>query len=85
MNLTSFHVFRRNCSCCYFITFMNSHGLIEQSIVCLFLFMTIKVQSSIQGDELRIVGKKRDDLQETIKLVKNLNLKFPLQYVNFRD
>ena len=45
----------------------------------------IKVQSTIQGDELRIVGKKRDDLQQVIQIVKNLNLKFPLQYVNFRD
>ena len=39
----------------------------------------------LQGETVRITGKKRDDLQETIKLVKNLNLKFPLQYVNFRD
>ena len=45
----------------------------------------IKVQSSIQGEELRIAGKKRDDLQQIIKIVKDLNLKYPLQYVNFRD
>ena len=44
-----------------------------------------KVQTSIQGDELRISGKKRDDLQSTIQLVKNMSIKFPLQYVNFRD
>ena len=44
-----------------------------------------KVQASIQGDELRISGKKRDDLQSTIQLVKNMSIKFPLQYVNFRD
>ena len=58
---------------------------IAQKIIKSIKSSKIKVQSSIQGDELRIVGKKRDDLQETIKLVKNLNLKFPLQYVNFRD
>ena len=44
-----------------------------------------KVQASIQGDELRISGKKRDDLQSIIQLVKNMSIKFPLQYVNFRD
>ncbi len=44
-----------------------------------------KVQAAIQGDELRISGKKRDDLQKTIELIKGLNLDQPLQYVNFRD
>jgi hypothetical protein len=45
----------------------------------------VKVQVAIQGDELRVTGKKRDDLQSTIDLVKKLNLGLPLQYVNFRD
>lgn len=45
----------------------------------------IKVQAAIQGDELRITGKKRDDLQEAIAMLKGLNIEFPLQYVNFRD
>ena len=45
----------------------------------------MKVQASIQGDELRIVGKKRDDLQEVMTLAKTLDLEVPLQYVNFRD
>lgn len=45
----------------------------------------IKVQVSIQGDELRVSGKKRDDLQEAIALVKKLEVDQPLQYVNFRD
>ena len=44
-----------------------------------------KVQASIQGDELRVSGKKRDDLQEAIALVKGLKIEQPLQYVNFRD
>ena len=39
----------------------------------------------LQLEELRIDGKKRDDLQEAIKLIKDLNLKHPLQYENFRD
>ncbi len=45
----------------------------------------IKVQVSIQGDELRISGKKRDELQEVIALVKKVPVDLPLQYVNFRD
>lgn len=45
----------------------------------------LKVQASIQGDELRISGKKRDDLQEAIALVRGLKIEQPLQYVNFRD
>lgn len=45
----------------------------------------IKVQASIQGQELRISGKNRDDLQETIQLIKNLDLDLPLQYINFRE
>ena len=44
-----------------------------------------KVQAAIQGDELRISGKKRDDLQKTIELIKGLKIDQPLQYVNFRD
>ncbi|MDB2583416.1 YajQ family cyclic di-GMP-binding protein [Alphaproteobacteria bacterium] len=45
----------------------------------------IKLQTSIQGDEVRVSGKKRDDLQNAIQLIKELNLKHPLQYENFRD
>ena len=45
----------------------------------------LKVQTAIQGDELRVSGKKRDDLQTVIELVKELKIKQPLQYVNMRD
>lgn len=45
----------------------------------------MKVQVAIQGDELRVSGKKRDDLQEVIQFVKSLNIDQPLQFVNFRD
>ncbi|MGF1454596.1 MAG: YajQ family cyclic di-GMP-binding protein [Alphaproteobacteria bacterium] len=45
----------------------------------------LKVQVAIQGDELRVTGKARDDLQEVIQFVKGLPLEQPLQYVNFRD
>ena len=45
----------------------------------------LKVQVAIQGDELRITGKKRDDLQETIAALKEMKTDMPLQYINFRD
>lgn len=45
----------------------------------------LKVQASIQGEELRVTGKKRDDLQAAIALLRGLKLEQPLQYVNFRE
>jgi len=45
----------------------------------------IKVQAAIQGDKLRISGKKRDHLQATIQLLKDTDVDLPLQYENFRD
>jgi hypothetical protein len=45
----------------------------------------LKVQVSIQGDELRVTGKKRDDLQAAITVVRGMKIEQPLQYVNFRD
>ena len=47
--------------------------------------MKLKVQAAIQGDQVRVSGKKRDDLQEVIVAVKALDFRLPLQYVNFRD
>lgn len=45
----------------------------------------LKVQVSIQGDELRVSGKKRDDLQSVISLLKSGDYEVPLQFVNMRD
>jgi len=45
----------------------------------------LKVQASIQGDSVRVSGKKRDDLQATIAFLKEQDFDLPLQYVNFRD
>ncbi|WP_092023289.1 YajQ family cyclic di-GMP-binding protein [Marinobacter zhejiangensis] len=45
----------------------------------------LKVQASIQGDKVRVTGKKRDDLQTAIALLKEADLELPLQYNNFRD
>lgn len=47
--------------------------------------MKIKIQAAIRGEELRITGKKRDDLQQTIAHIKEMNLDLPLQFINFRD
>lgn len=45
----------------------------------------IKVQAAIQGEQLRITGKKRDDLQATMALVREQDLGQPFQFTNFRD
>lgn len=45
----------------------------------------MKVQAAIQGEKLRITGKKRDDLQAVMALFKGADLGVPLQYENFRD
>jgi uncharacterized protein YajQ (UPF0234 family) len=45
----------------------------------------LKVQASIQGDQLRVTGKKRDDLQSAMALLKAEDLPLPLQFTNFRD
>jgi uncharacterized protein YajQ (UPF0234 family) len=45
----------------------------------------LKVQAAIQGEELRVSGKKRDDLQAAITLLRALKIEQPLQYVNFRE
>ena len=45
----------------------------------------LKVQTAIQGDKLRVSGKKRDDLQSVITLLKKTDIDLPLQYENFRD
>ena len=45
----------------------------------------MKVQLAIQGNELRVTGKKRDDLQAAISFIKDMKNSQPLQFVNFRD
>ncbi|MGF1771248.1 YajQ family cyclic di-GMP-binding protein [Vibrio maritimus] len=58
---------------------------IAKKIVKLVKDSKIKVQVSIQGDKVRVTGKKRDDLQATMQLVKNGELGQPFQFNNFRD
>ena len=45
----------------------------------------IKVQIKINGSELRVEGKKKDDLQSVMKMIEDLNIGIPFQFVNFRD
>lgn len=56
-----------------------------RKIVKLIKESKLKVQASIQGDQLRITGKKRDDLQEAIALLRGSEVGLPTQYQNFRD
>ncbi len=58
---------------------------LAQQIVKAIKGAKLKVQAAIQGAELRVSGKKRDDLQKVIELIKGLKITQPLQYVNFRD
>lgn len=45
----------------------------------------MKVQATIQGEQVRVSGKKRDDLQEAIAMLRKEDFELPLQYENFRD
>jgi len=58
---------------------------LAKSIVRAIKDSKLKVQAAIQGEELRVSGKKRDDLQAAIQLVRGLKVSQPLQYVNFRE
>jgi uncharacterized protein YajQ (UPF0234 family) len=58
---------------------------LAKKIVKLIKDSKIKVQASIQGEEVRVTGAKRDLLQETIALVRKSITDFPLRYGNFRD
>ena len=58
---------------------------LARKIVKLIKDSKLKVQASIQGGQVRVNGKKRDDLQQVMKLLKDANLGIPLQFNNFRD
>jgi len=48
-------------------------------------YTKMKVQAAIQGDQVRVTGKKRDDLQSVIEMLKQSEIDLPLQFTNFRD
>ncbi len=58
---------------------------LAKKIVKMIKTQKLKVQSAIQGNQVRISGKKRDDLQQAIAFLKEQDLGLPLQYSNFRD
>jgi uncharacterized protein YajQ (UPF0234 family) len=60
-------------------------SVLAKKIVKLVKDSKMKVQAAIQGEKVRITGKKRDDLQECIALLRGAKLEQPLQFDNFRD
>lgn len=64
------------------------HGIeqdLAKKIVKLVKDSKLRTQASVQGDQVRVMGKKRDDLQQVIGLLREAKLGVPLQFVNFRD
>lgn len=58
---------------------------LAKKIVKLIKDKKMKVQAAIQGEKVRVTGKKRDDLQQVMQMLKEEKLDMPLQYNNFRD
>ncbi|TPQ27909.1 YajQ family cyclic di-GMP-binding protein [Methylomonas koyamae] len=58
---------------------------LAKKIVKLIKDKKMKVQAAINGDKVRVTGKKRDDLQEVIQMLRTEDLEQPLQFNNFRD
>ena len=56
-----------------------------KKIVKLIKDSKIKVQAAIQGEQVRVTGKKRDDLQSVMSMLKQSEIQLPLQFNNFRD
>jgi len=59
----------------------QDHG---RQLIKLLKEKNLKIQAQIQGDEVRVSGKSKDDLQKAIAFVKGLSLEFPVDFVNFR-
>jgi uncharacterized protein YajQ (UPF0234 family) len=60
-------------------------SLLAKKIVKLIKDKKMKVQAAIQGEKVRVTGKKRDDLQQVMSMLKEEGIETPLQYNNFRD
>lgn len=58
---------------------------LAKKIVKLIKDKKLKVQAAIQGEQVRVTGKKRDDLQEVIQMLRLEDLGMPVQFTNFRD
>ena len=60
-------------------------SLLAKKIVKLIKDKKMKVQAAIQGEKVRVTGKKRDDLQQVMSMLKEEDIETPLQYNNFRE
>ena len=58
---------------------------IAKKVIKMIKAQKLKVQAAIQGDQVRVTGKKRDDLQDVISFLKKEEVGLPLQFTNFRD
>ncbi len=68
------------------ITFQHGiDSLLAKKMVKMIKDKKMKVQAAIQGEKIRVSGKKRDDLQRVIAMLKETDLDIPLQFINFRD
>lgn len=56
-----------------------------KKVVAIIKDTKLKVQASIQGEQVRVTGKKRDDLQQAMAALKDSDFELPLQFTNFRD
>jgi len=56
-----------------------------KKIVKLIKEKKLKVQAAIQGEQVRVTGKKRDDLQQVMAFLREADIGLPLQFTNFRD
>ena len=59
--------------------------LLSKKIVKMIKTQKLKVQAAIQGEKVRVTGKKKDDLQETMSFLREADLEIPLQFNNFHD
>lgn len=69
-------------------TVVIRHGVdidLARKIVKMVKDSKLKVQAAIQGEQVRVSGKKRDDLQSVIQMLKGAELGLPLQFTNYRD
>jgi len=68
------------------VTMQNGlETLLGKKIVKLIKEKKMKVQTQIQGEQVRVTGKKRDDLQQVMAVLREEELDQPLQFTNFRD
>src|SRR5699024_7258676 len=72
----------------YYLEIKLKQGIetsVAKQLVKLIKDSKIKVQSQIQGEQVSVPGKSRDDLQQAIAVVKNCDIEQPFQFTNFRD